>query len=447
MKTVIHKNIKKNDDDIINIIGWVRFNRSMKNVGFLDIYDGSLFDDIQIIYKNNLKNYNQVKNINIGSCLKIKVKKIYLENKKFELLAQNIELVANSENDFPIQKKHHSLEFLRTNIPHLKQKTKTLQYVFKIKSYTFQIIHEFFMKEEFTYIIPPIITNNDCEGAGDLFKIKEKYNKYFKEDTYLSVSGQLYNEVSAQAFSNVYSFGPTFRSDPSHTTRHVAEFWMLEPEIANQNIDYAIELIDKFLKFIVTRILKRFSCELKFFEKKFDTDIIKKLEWLQKNKIKIIDYTTAVKIIKNAIDKGQKFMESKIKWGDDLNTEYEKFLCVNNKNNPLIIINYPKKSKAFYMKENDDKKTVSSFDILFPGIGEIFGGSSRENRKEILLKNIKDNNISFESINWYLKIRNYGYYNSVGFGMGFERLIMYLTGIKNIRDVILAPRTNKKIYF
>jgi len=400
-----------------------------------------------VVFEENLSNFKEISKLNVGAALIVTGNLIETPEakQKFELHAKSIEIEGRSSSEYPLQKKRHSLEFLRT-IAHLRPRTNTFSAIFRVRSAAAFAIHKFFQESGFVYINTPIITGSDCEGAGEMFTVTSLNlnnnninfdNDFFGKRTSLTVSGQLEAECMAMAFSKVYTFGPTFRAENSNTQRHAAEFWMVEPEVAFADLQDVILLASDMMKFIINYILQNYSQDLEFFDKFYEKDLIKKLENLINNNFEIISYTEAVNIL---IKSGHKF-EYAVKWGNDLQTEHEKFLTENIFKKAVFITDYPKDIKSFYMRRNDDEKTVAATDMLVPGIGELIGGSQREERLDLLIKRMQELNLNLKDYWWYLDLRKYGTVKHAGFGIGFERLIMFLTGVSNIRDVIPFPRT------
>lgn len=454
MKKLI-KDLILNENNIgkeVIINGWVRLNRNNGSVGFIEFYDGVSFKSIQIVYKQKLENYDEVKNLKIGSSMQMvgTIAKSKGANQDYEIEANKIIIYNQPSDKYPLQKKHHSLEFLRT-IGHLRSRTNTFLAVFGIRSNVSLAIHQFFNKEGFIYLNSPIITANDAEGAGETFSVvtmgDNKYDdSFFGQKASLTVSGQLNAEVFAQSFQKVYTFGPTFRAENSNTPRHAAEFWMVEPEVAFSDLEDNIELAEKFIKYIIKYILKNNRDELEYLNEWHDKTLITTLKSHLADSFAKITYHEAIEILKDAKSKGEKFEFNDIEWGIDLQTEHEKYIC-KKFNKPTFIINYPQSIKAFYMKLNDDNKTVAAMDLLVPDIGELIGGSQREDDYTKLNEQAKKIGLDLEQIQWYLELRNFGYASSAGFGLGLERMIMYLTGMKNIRDVIPFPRTPNNLKF
>lgn len=437
----------------ITINGWIKTNRDQKTFGFISLSDGTYFKPIQVVYDNNLSNFDEISKLNVGcsiTCVGV-LEPTPNAKQPFELKSEQIILNGNSDENYPIQPKKHTLEFLRT-IQHLRPRTNTFQAVFRIRSLAAYAIHKFFQENGFVYVHTPIITSSDAEGAGEMFKITtfdllnvpktedgnvDWSKDFFNKSTNLTVSGQLYGETFAQSFKNIYTFGPTFRAENSNTTRHAAEFWMIEPEMAFCDLEGDMDWAEKMLKFIFTYILNNAQAELEFCNNQFDNQLIERLESIINSQFGKISYTDAVK----ELEKHNEKFDYKVSWGADLQTEHERYLTENIFKKPVFVTDYPKEIKAFYMKLNDDKKTVAAVDCLVPGIGEIIGGSQREDNYEVLLNRMKELGLNISQYEFYLDLRKYGSTIHSGFGLGFERLIMYLTGINNIRDVIPFPRT------
>ncbi|HJC99888.1 MAG TPA: asparagine--tRNA ligase, partial [Candidatus Dwaynia gallinarum] len=441
------------DNKEILICGWVRSIRSNNNIGFIELNDGSMLKNIQIVIENNLENYSEVCSSPISSTISVKGKVILTpENKQpFEIKALNIFIEGKSNQDYPLQKKKHTFEYLRT-IGHLRPRTNTFLSVFRIRSVISYAIHSYFKEQGYEYIHSPIITTSDCEGAGEMFKVttldlkdvEKKDNKevdfskdFFGKLANLTVSGQLEAEIMALALGKVYTFGPTFRAENSNTSRHAAEFWMIEPEAAFLELFGAMDLAENMLKYVVNVVLNECKQELEFLNNFIDKGLIDRLNNVKNSTFERIEYTEAIEILL----KSNKKFEFEVKWGVDLQSEHERYLTENHFKKPIFLYNYPKEIKAFYMRLNDDQKTVASFDCLVPGIGEIIGGSQREERYTVLENRIKECGLPIENYWWYLDLRKYGETKHSGFGLGLERLVMYITGMSNIRDVIPFPRT------
>ena len=439
-------------DKEVSIGGWVRSNRDSKAFGFLMISDGTYFEQIQIVYHDSLSNFSEITKVNVGAALVIKGKLVATPNAKqaFEIQATKITVEGASSSDYPLQKKRHTLEYLRS-IQHLRPRTNTFQAVYRVRSLIAFAIHEFFRSKDFIYVHTPIITGSDTEGAGEMFRVttlpldnclgedgKVDYSKDFLcKETSLTVSGQLCGEVFAQAFRNIYTFGPTFRAENSNTTRHAAEFWMIEPEMAFADLNDNMDVAEDMLKYIIRYVLANAPEELAFFNEFVDKGLLERLEHVSNSSFGRITYTEAVEIL----EKNNANFEYKVSWGCDLQTEHERYLTEEVFKKPIFVTDYPKEIKAFYMKLNEDQKTVAAMDCLVPGIGEIIGGSQREDDYEKLVKRIEELGMRTEDYDFYLDLRKYGSTRHAGFGLGFERCVMYLTGMGNIRDVLPFPRT------
>ncbi len=457
MKTIELREIHRNKDKYLNsqveVAGWVRNNRDSKNFGFLVISDGTFFEPIQVVYSDTLENFSNICKINIGAAVIVKGKLVPTPEAKqpYEIQAESIEIEGDSTPDYPLQKKRHSMEYLRT-ITHLRPRTNTFQAVFRVRSLCAYAIHKFFQERDFVYVHTPLITGSDCEGAGEMFQVttmdlsnvpmtedgKVDFTKdFFNKPTNLTVSGQLNGETYAMAFRNIYTFGPTFRAENSNTTRHAAEFWMIEPEIAFADLEDDMELAEAMIKYIIKYVLENAPEEMRFFNNFVDKGLIERLEHVANSDFGRVTYTEAIELLKKNNDK----FEYKVEWGSDLQTEHERYLTEEIFKRPVFVTDYPKEIKAFYMKLNEDGKTVAAMDCLVPGIGEIIGGSQREDNLELLLKRMNELGLKEEDYGFYLDLRRYGSARHAGFGLGFERAIMYLTGMGNIRDVIPFPRT------
>ncbi len=443
----------------VEISGWVRTLRDSKAFAFIEINDGSFFKNVQVICEESLPNFKEVVKTTLGSALRVKgVLALTPEMKQpFEIKAQEVEIVGLSDPAYPLQKKRHTVEYLRTQA-HLRPRTNLFSAVFRIRSLAAQAIHAFFAQRSFVYVHTPIITTSDCEGAGEMFrattldlnnlprdeqgKVKESED-FFGKPANLTVSGQLNAECFALAFRNVYTFGPTFRAEKSYTPRHAAEFWMIEPEIAFADLNDDMELAEDMLKFVVRDVLEKAPEELEFLNQFVDKGLIERLQKVVSSPFARVSYTDAIDILQKA----DKQFEYKVFWGMDIQTEHERYLAEEHFGCPVCVYNYPKDIKAFYMRMNDDQKTVAAVDVLVPGIGELIGGSQREERLELLQKRIEELHLGSENYWWYLELRKFGTAPHAGFGMGFERLIMYLTGVSNIRDVLPFPRTTGNAEF
>ncbi len=455
----IHKSSSEFLNKEIKIAGWVRTSRSSKDFGFIEINDGSFFKGLQIVVDASLDNFSELENISVGSSLEIigDLVESPAAGQAFELKAKKVEIINKAAEDYPLQKKKHSFEFLR-EIAHLRGRSNTFSAVFRLRSALSFAIHKFFNEEGFAYIHTPIISTSDAEGAGEMFQITtldlknvpkdEKGEVNFSQDFFgksagLTVSGQLNAEALVMGLNKVYTFGPTFRAENSNTTRHASEFWMMEPEMAFADLNDDMNLSEKMIKYLITYVLKELPEEMEFFNKFIDEGIKDRLDNILNSEFARITYTEAIDILEKS---GEKFMYP-VKWGIDLQTEHERYLTDKVYQKPVFVTDYPKDIKAFYMRLNDDEKTVAAMDLLVPGIGEIIGGSQREERYELLLARMKEMNLSEEEYSWYLDLRRFGSVKHAGFGLGFERLIMYLSGMANIRDVIPFPRTPKNADF
>ena len=440
-------------DKKITIGGWVRSIRDSKTFGFIVVNDGTYFQPMQVVYGDKLDNFAQVSKLNVGAAIIVTGTLVATPKAKqpFEIQAEEVLVEGASAPDYPLQKKRHTFEYLRT-ISHLRPRTNTFQAVFRVRSLTAYAIHRFFQERGFVYVHTPLITASDAEGAGEMFQVTTlnladvpKNDKgeidytqdFFGKQTSLTVSGQLNGETFAQAFRNIYTFGPTFRAENSNTTRHAAEFWMIEPEMAFCDLEEDMEIAEAMLKYIITYVMENAPEEMAFFNQFVDKGLIARLENVVQSEFARVTYTDAVEILKENNDK----FEYKVSWGVDLQTEHERFLTEQVFKRPVFVTNYPKDIKAFYMKQNDDGKTVAAVDCLVPGIGEIIGGSQREDDFEKLQKRMEELGMKAEDYAFYMDLRKYGSTRHAGFGLGFERCIMYLTGMGNIRDVIPFPRT------
>ncbi|GKX30563.1 asparagine--tRNA ligase [Vallitalea longa] len=449
----LFRNTSQYVDKEITVSGWIRSVRASKAFGFIVLNDGTFFDNLQVVINSDLENFSELSKLNVGSAIIVKGKFIKTEGAKqpFEIQATNVQVEGTSTPEYPLQKKRHSFEYLRT-ISHLRPRTNTFSAVFRIRSIVAQAIHRFFMDKGFVYVHTPILTGSDCEGAGEMFRAttldlnelpKDEEGKinnkedFFGKETNLTVSGQLNVETYAMAFRNVYTFGPTFRAENSNTARHAAEFWMIEPEMAFADLIDDMDLAEEMIKYIITFVREKAPEEMEFFNKFIDKGLLGRLDNVVNNKFERITYTKAIELLEKS---GEKF-EYPVKWGEDLQTEHERYITEKVYKKPVFVTDYPKEIKAFYMKLNDDNKTVAAMDLLVPGVGEIIGGSQREEDYETLLNKMKASGLREEDYWWYLDIRKYGGCNHAGFGLGFERVIMYITGMSNIRDVIPFPRT------
>ncbi len=439
----------------VTVGGWIRSIRDSKTFGFIVINDGTFFEPLQVVYSDNLDNFDVISKLNVGAALIVTGTLVETPNAKqpFEIQATNVEVEGASTSDYPLQKKRHSFEYLRT-ISHLRPRTNTFQAVFRVRSMIAYAIHKFFQEREFVYVHTPLITGSDCEGAGEMFRVTtldmdnvpkgengnvDYSQDFFGKETSLTVSGQLNGETYAQAFKNIYTFGPTFRAENSNTTRHAAEFWMIEPEIAFADLKDDMMLAESMLKYVINYVLENAPEEMNFFNSFVDKGLIERLKHVAESDFAHVTYTEAIEILEKNNDK----FEYKVSWGCDLQTEHERYLTEEVYKRPVFVTDYPKEIKAFYMKLNEDGKTVAAMDCLVPGIGEIIGGSQREDDYDKLVQRMKECGLNEEDYDFYLDLRKYGSTRHAGFGLGFERCVMYLTGMQNIRDVLPFPRTVK----
>lgn len=455
----LYNEYKTRDNESVSVSGWVRTVRDSKTFGFIELNDGSYFKNLQIVFSDNLQNFQEISHLNVGSAITVVGKVVLTPEMKqpFELHATEIIVEGASTPDYPLQKKRHSVEFLR-EIAHLRPRTNLFSAVFRVRSALAYAIHKFFNERAFTYVHTPIITASDCEGAGEMFRIttldmdnvpktedgKVDYTKdFFGRSANLTVSGQLSAECYAMAFGNVYTFGPTFRAEKSYTARHAAEFWMIEPEMAFATLKEDMDLARDLIKYTIGYVLENCPADMEFFNNFVDKGLIERLEGIVNADFAHITYTEAVKILEEHKDK----FEYPVFWGADLQTEHERYLTEQVFAKPVFVTDYPKEIKAFYMRLNDDGKTVAAMDLLVPGVGEIIGGSQREERLEMLEKAIENFKLNKEDYWWYLDLRRFGGNKHAGFGLGFERLVMYVTGVSNIRDVLPFPRTTGSAEF
>ncbi|TYO93951.1 asparagine--tRNA ligase [Desulfallas thermosapovorans] len=463
MQTVSIKDLYQRTDKYltkrVRVNGWVRTVRVSKAFGFIELNDGSFFANLQVVFEESLGNFKEVAKLVTGSAITVEGELVESPGAKqpFELKAENIEIVGACAPDYPLQKKRHSFEFLRT-IAHLRPRTNTFSAVFRVRSLAAYAIHKFFQERGFVYVHTPIITGSDAEGAGEMFRVTTlDFNQpprneagrvdftsdFFGRETNLTVSGQLEVETYCLAFSKVYTFGPTFRAENSNTPRHAAEFWMIEPEIAFADLKDNMNLAEAMMKYVIDYVLQNALEEMNFFNKFIDKSLLARLENVLKSDFGHVTYTEAIDILKNAQEK----FEYPVEWGYDLQTEHERYLAEKHFQKPVFVTDYPKQIKAFYMRMNNDQKTVAAMDLLVPGVGEIIGGSQREERLDYLERRMAELGLNTRDYWWYLDIRKYGGTKHAGYGLGFERLIMYLTGMSNIRDVISFPRTPKNAEF
>ena len=437
----------------VTVGGWVRSIRDSKTFGFIVLNDGTFFEPLQIVYADKLDNFEKISKLNVGAALIVKGQLIPTPEAKqpFEIQADEIIIEGESTPDYPLQKKRHSMEYLRT-ITHLRPRTNTFQATFRVRSLIAMAIHEFFQQRDFVYVHTPIITGSDCEGAGEMFQVTtlplselpktedgavDFSQDFFNKPTNLTVSGQLNGETFAMAFKNIYTFGPTFRAENSNTTRHAAEFWMIEPEMAFADLEDDMDVAEAMIKYIIKYVLEHAPEEMNFFNSFVDKGLLDRLNHVMTSDFARCTYTDAIKILEKNNDK----FDYKVSWGCDLQTEHERFLTEEEFKRPVFVTDYPKDIKAFYMKLNEDGKTVAAMDCLVPGIGEIIGGSQREDDYDKLVKRMEEMGLNAEDYDFYLDLRKYGSARHAGFGLGFERCVMYLTGMSNIRDVLPFPRT------
>lgn len=437
----------------ITVGGWVRSVRDSKTFGFIVLNDGTFFDTLQVVYADKLDNFGDICKLNVGSAIIVEGTLVATPEAKqpFEIQAESVTIEGTSTADYPLQKKRHSLEFLRT-ITHLRPRTNTFQAVFRVRSLIAYAIHQYFQEKNFVYVHTPIITGSDCEGAGEMFQVTtldlnnlpktedgavDFTQDFFNKPTNLTVSGQLNGETYAMAFRNIYTFGPTFRAENSNTTRHAAEFWMIEPEIAFADLKDDMLLAEGMIKHIIRYVLENAPEEMNFFNQFVDQGLLERLNHVMTSDFAHVTYTEAIELLEKNNDK----FDYKVSWGCDLQTEHERYLTEQVYKRPVFVTDYPKEIKAFYMKLNEDNKTVAAMDLLVPGIGEIIGGSQREDDYDKLTARMNELGLKTEDYGFYLDLRKYGSARHAGFGLGFERCVMYLTGMGNIRDVVPFPRT------
>ncbi len=463
MKNTLVKDLYRNTDNYVEkevqISGWVKTVRDSKTFGFIELNDGSFFKNVQIVFDDKLSNFAEICKLSISSSIIVTGTVVKTENAKqpFEIKASSIEIFDIADSDYPLQKKRHTFEYLRT-ISYLRPRTNTFNAVFRVRSVLSYAIHKFFQERGFVYVHTPLITSSDCEGAGEMFTVSTfdfnnipkledgsvDYSKdFFGKNTHLTVSGQLDVENYAFAFRNVYTFGPTFRAENSNTVKHAAEFWMIEPEICFANLEDDMNLAEDMIKYIISYVLENAPEEMEFFDKFISPGLIERLTHVINSDFGRITYTDAIKELEKNNDK----FEYKVTWGTDIQTEHERYLSEVVFGKPVFVTDYPKEIKAFYMKQNPDGKTVAATDLLVPGIGELIGGSQREDDIDKLRARIKELGLKEEDYWWYLDLRRFGSSEHSGFGLGFERMMMYLTGMQNIRDVIPFPRTPKNCEF
>ena len=457
----IYSDLPAFDGQTVTVAGWARSVRDSKAFGFIELNDGSCFKNTQIVFdRAKIGNYDEIAKQNVGASFVVTGKVVVTpENRQpFEINADSIAVEGKSSPDYPLQKKRHSMEFLR-EIAHLRPRTNTFSAVFRIRSEAAFAIHDYFHSRGFVYVHTPIITGSDCEGAGAMFQVTTldldrltqsksavDYKKdFFEKKASLTVSGQLDAETYALAFSNVYTFGPTFRAERSNTVRHAAEFWMIEPEIAFADLEDDMELIEDCLIYCIRYCFENAPEEMDFFDKYIDNTLKERLNHVINTPFRRMEYTDAIEILKKAVEDGHPFENSDIRWGLDLQSEHEKYITEQIVKGPVFLINYPREIKSYYMRDNDDGKTVAACDLLVPGVGELVGGSQREERYDVLKKKMEEAGLDLKEYQWYLDLRKYGGCKHAGFGIGFDRLLMYISGMENIRDVEPFPRTYGRI--
>ncbi len=435
--------------EYVKLQGWIRTNRCSGKLGFIELNDGTYFRNAQLVYKAELKNFKEVSKFSTGAAVSIigKFKATPEGKQPFEIEVTEIVLEGNCDEDYPLQKKRHSFEYMR-EIAHLRPRANTYYAIYRLRSVLSMAIHEFFQNQGFVYVHTPIITGNDAEGAGESFTVTTRSDAQYEEDFFgkhasLTVSGQLHVEAFAMAFRDVYTFGPTFRAENSNTPRHGSEFWMIEPEIAFADLDDDMELIEDMVKYCIEYVLENAPEEMKFFEKMIDADCIKRITKVKDSVFKRMTYTDAIDIL----EKAAVTFEYPVQWGMDLQSEHERYICEKVVNGPVFLTDYPKDIKAFYMRLNDDGKTIAACDLLVPGVGELVGGSQREERYDVLKKRMEDMDMELDSLQWYMDLRRYGGCKHAGFGLGFDRFLMYLTGVQNIRDTEPFPRTPRNLNY
>ena len=449
----LYRNKEAHVGQTVKVAGWIRTSRMSKNFGFIELNDGSFFKNMQIVLDEKLENFKEIGKLPISSSILVEGELVATEGAKqpVEIHATKVEVEGMSDSSYPLQKKRHTLEYLRT-IAHLRPRSNTFSAVFRVRSLAAYAIHKFFQERNFVYAHSPIITGSDCEGAGEMFRLttldmenlprteegKIDYSKdFFGKEANLTVSGQLNAEIMALAFRNVYTFGPTFRAENSYTGRHASEFWMIEPEIVFADLEDNMELAEDMIKYIINYVMENAPEEMQFFNSFIDKGLLERLNNVVNSDFVRITYTKAIELL---LESGHEF-ENPVEWGCDLQTEHERYITEEIYKAPVFVTDYPKDIKAFYMRMNEDGKTVRAMDLLVPGVGEIVGGSQREEREDVLRARMQEMNLNEEDYWWYLELRKYGTATHSGFGLGFERIIMYMTGMSNIRDVIPFPRT------
>lgn len=456
----LYRNTENYADREVIVRGWIRQSRSTNKFGFISLNDGTFFKPVQVVLDaRKLENYREITNLNLSAAIRVKGTLVLTPEAKqpFEIQADEVVLEADSDPDYPLQNKRHSMEFLR-EIAHLRPRSNTFSAVFRVRSLIAYAVHKFFQERDFVYVHTPIITGSDAEGAGEMFQVTtldlndpprtdtgeiDYSQDFFGKETNLTVSGQLEAEIFALAFRNVYTFGPTFRAENSNTARHASEFWMIEPEIAFADLEDDMNVAEDMVKYILRYVMENAPEEMEFFNKFIDKGLIDRLQHVIDSAFERVPYTKAVELLKKS---GQKF-QYPVEWGMDLQTEHERYLTEHIFKKPIFVTDYPKDIKAFYMRLNDDEKTVAACDMLVPGVGEIIGGSQREERYDVLKKRIEDMGMTEKDYWWYMDLRKYGGVKHAGYGLGFERMIMYATGMGNIRDVLPFPRTPRTAEF
>lgn len=450
IKEIFNQDYVKLEGQKIQIKAWVRSNRDSKKIGFLVLNDGSSLTNLQAVYRvDKIDNYEEIAAARMWAAVVIEgvIKLTPTAKQPLELEVLNAQILKQSDEDFLLSNNDLNLETLRLNA-HLRPRTNLFHAIMKVRATLAFAVHEFMNQNEYSWLAAPLFTGNDAEGAGETFSIQKFDNEeFFGKQTHLSVTGQLQAEAYAQAFGNVYTFGPTFRAEKSHTNRHLAEFWMIEPEMAFVDLKGMQDIVEDLVKHVIKAVLEKNQQELEFLAQRNDENLIKKLQKVVESKFKRIEYKDAVKILADAVKNGHQFENNEIFFGMDLGSEHERYMCETYHQGPVFLQNYPKDIKAFYMKLNDDQQTVASTDLLIPGVGELVGGSQREDSYEKLLKRCQELKMPIESLQWYLDLRRFGYYMSSGFGIGFERLVMYVTGVNNIKDTIPFPRSHGQIEF
>lgn len=436
--------------EFVQLQGWIRTNRSSGKLGFIELNDGTYFRNVQLVYDSALSSFDEVEKYTTGTAISVVGKFVLTPDGKqpFEIAVTEVNVEGLCDSDYPLQKKRHSFEFMR-EIPHLRPRANSFYAIFRLRSVLSMAIHEFFQNQGFVYVHTPVITGNDAEGAGECFTVTTREDASYDEDFFgkhasLTVSGQLHVEAFAMAFRDVYTFGPTFRAENSNTTRHASEFWMIEPEIAFADLDDDMDLIEDMIKYCIEYVLENAPEEMAFFEKMIDKECVKRIKAVHDSEFKRMTYTEAIEILKKA---DHTFENNHIEWGMDLQSEHERYICEQVVHGPVFLTDYPKDIKAFYMRINDDDKTVAACDLLVPGVGELVGGSQREERYDVLEKRMEEMGMAKEHLQWYMDLRRFGGCKHAGFGLGFDRFLMYLSGMTNIRDVEPFPRTPRNLIF